>query len=95
MKAKERASRCQNQGQERSKRRSVRATVADGTHLDADRLVIRDSNGHVRLIAGVLEGSGEAYLAIADADGQIRTSLASSSEADPDGRAMLMFCGKS
>lgn len=80
---------------EQEVQRVIAQSATTDTQLDTDRLIIRDSNGHARIVAGVMEGSGEAYLAIADADGQIRTSLVSSSRGDPDGLAMLMFSGKS
>lgn len=62
-------------------------------NLDADHLVIRDSNGLTRIIAGTVE-SGEPFLALIDEEGEIRASLSAGSAADPAGVAMLMFSRK-
>lgn len=72
----------------------VSQAAADEEHLDARRLVIRDSQGQPRIIAATLEPSGEAFLVLVDENGEVRVSLSASSAADPTGIAMLLFPGK-
>jgi hypothetical protein len=62
-------------------------------HFETRRLVIRDSKGLPRIIAGTVE-SGEPFLALIDEEGAIRASLSASSAADSTGVAMLWFPGK-
>jgi hypothetical protein len=62
-------------------------------HFETRRLVIRDTKGLVRILAGTVE-SGEPFVALIDEDGEIRASLSASSASDPTGVAMLMFSGK-
>jgi hypothetical protein len=62
-------------------------------HFETQRLVIRDSEGLVRILAGTVE-SGEPFLALIDEEGEIRASLSASSVSNPTGVAMLMFSGK-
>jgi hypothetical protein len=68
--------------------------AGDGEHLDAQRLVIRDSKDRPRVILGTVEPSGEPFLALFDEDGEVRASLSAGSAADPAGVAMLLFPGK-
>jgi len=62
--------------------------------VDTRRLVIRDAQGRVRILASTLEPLGPAFLAVFDEDGEARASLVASSATDPSGIAMLLFPGK-
>jgi hypothetical protein len=70
---------------------AAQQAATDDEHLEARRLVIRDSKGRVRILASTLESSGEAFLALVDEDGEVRASLGACSSADPTGVAMLLF----
>jgi hypothetical protein len=68
--------------------------AADTEHLDALRLVIRDTRNRPRIIIATGEPSGEPFLALIDENGEVRASLSASSAADPTGVAMLLFPAK-
>ncbi len=70
------------------------AAKIEQQQVDTRRLVIRDAQGRVRILASTLEPLGPAFLAVFDEDGEARASLVASSATDPSGIAMLLFPGK-
>jgi hypothetical protein len=61
--------------------RDLNAAKEDGVTIDGDSLVIRDSSGQPRILAGTGPG-GEAFITIMDGAGLPRVVLAASSAVD-------------
>ena len=72
---------------------AAQQAAVDEEHLDAQRLVIRDSANRPRILASTLP-SGEPFLALFDEVARPRASLTASSAVDPNGIAVLVFHGE-
>lgn len=70
-----------------------KSAAAGAEEADLQRLVIRDSNGKVRILVGTTP-SGQPFFSMFDEDGEPRASLVGSSAEDPDQLTMIMLRGK-